>query len=139
MDGTFVGLSWISDELSGKPRDEVHPNRILARKQRPDLRLKKANFQLPEKFGVKKPKDVSPRTATAPQAENLVEHSSAASKSGGDTETGSNISKKISDQVPLLRGKLAVGTADPSQSSTDDELFGRAIDMIRSGLEKGSE
>ena len=139
LDGTFVGLSWISDELFGKPRGEVHPNRILARKQRPDLRLKKANVQLPEKFGVKEPKDVSPRTATAPQAENLVEHSSAASKSGGDTETGSNISKKISDQVPLLRGKLAVGTADPSQSSTDDELFGRAIDMIRSALEKGYE
>jgi hypothetical protein len=140
LDGTFVGLSWISDELFGKPSGEVHPDRILARKQRPDFRPRKANVQRPEKFGVKEPKDVSPRTATAPQAENLVEHSPAASKSGGDTETSSNISEKVADQVPLPQGKLAVGTAEPSKSSsTQDELLGRAIGMIRSALEKRPE
>jgi len=140
LDGTFVGLSWISDELFGKPTGEVHPNRSLARKPRPDLRPRKANVQLAEKFGVNEPKDVSPRTATAPQAENLVEHSSAVSKSVGDPETGSNISEKVAYQVPLPRGKLAVGTAEPNKfSSTQDELLGRAIGMIRSALEKRSE
>jgi hypothetical protein len=100
----------------------------------------KANVQRPEKSGVREPKDVSPPTATAPPVENLVEHSSADSKSGGDTEADSNISEKVADQVPLPRGKLAVGRADPSKSSsTDDELFGRAIDVIRNALEKRPE
>ena len=65
LDGTFVGLSWISDELFGKPTGEVHPNRILARNQRPNLRSKKANVQRPEKSSVREPTDVSPRTAMA--------------------------------------------------------------------------
>ena len=36
LDGTFVGLTWISDELFGKPRNEVHPG-IVVRKQRPAI------------------------------------------------------------------------------------------------------
>jgi hypothetical protein len=33
LDGTFVGLSWISDELFGKPSGEAHSNRALAKKR----------------------------------------------------------------------------------------------------------
>jgi hypothetical protein len=137
LDGTFVGLSWISDELFGKPSGEVHPGRTVARNQRPRYRPKKADMQRPEKSSVKEPKDVSPRTATAPQPENLVEHSLAVSKSGGD---GSNTSKIVADEVPLPQGELTVGAPDPGKSSsTENELLGRAIGMIRSALEKGSE
>jgi len=136
FDGTFVGLSWISDQLFGKPGGEVHPNRILARKQRPHLRPKKQ----PEKLGVKEPMDVSPRVATASHRENPVEHSPAVSQSGGDPETGSNASKIVADEVPVQQDELTVGTPDPSKSSsTENELLGRAIGMIRSALEKGSE
>ena len=34
LNGTFVGLTWISEELFGKPSGEVHPDRALAKKQR---------------------------------------------------------------------------------------------------------
>jgi hypothetical protein len=140
LDGTFVGLSWISDELFGKPSGEVHPDRTLARKQRRHQLPKTANLRRPEKSSVKEPRDVLPRTATAPQLENLVEHSPTVSKSGGDPETGSNTSEKVAEEVPLLQGELTVGKPDPSKSSsTENELLGRAIGMIRSALEKGSE
>jgi hypothetical protein len=133
LDGTFVGLSWISDQLFGIPSGEVHPDRALAG-NRPHLRPKKPNIQRPEKSGVLEPKDVSEH-ATAPQAENVVEHTPAVSKSGGDPEIGLNTSK-IADEVPLPKRELIVDEPDPS---TDDELFGRAIGMIRSALGKGSE
>ena len=90
----------------------------------------------------KSPKDVPPRTAEAPQPENLVEHSPLISKSGGDPETGSNTSEKAVDEVQVPQGELTAGApdSDPSKSSsTENELLGRAIGMIRSALEKGSE
>ena len=34
LDGTFAGLSWISDELFGRPSGEVHPGRTVARNHR---------------------------------------------------------------------------------------------------------
>jgi hypothetical protein len=80
---------------------------------------------------------VPPRTATAPQPENLVEHSPLVSKSGEDPETGLS-SKIVVDEVPVPQGELTV--SDPSKSSsTENELVGLAIGMIRSALEKGSE
>jgi hypothetical protein len=73
LDGTFAGLSWIAEELFGKPSGEVHPGRTI-RKQRPRYRPKKSNPHRPENSGVKEPKDVPPPTATAsPQPENAVE------------------------------------------------------------------
>jgi hypothetical protein len=54
LDGTFVGLTWISDELFGKPSNEVHPG-IVVRKQRLRYSPKKANLQRPEKPTVKEP------------------------------------------------------------------------------------
>jgi hypothetical protein len=75
LDGTFAGLSWISDELFGKPSGEVHPGRLVARNQRLRHRPKRSDMQRPEKLTVSKPNDVSLRTATAPQPENPGEHS----------------------------------------------------------------
>jgi hypothetical protein len=86
----------------------------------------------------KEPKDVSPRTVTAPQPENLVEHSPLVSKSREDPETALNTSKTVVDEVPIPQDELTV--PDPSKSSsTENELVGLAIGMIRSALEKGSE
>jgi hypothetical protein len=137
LDGTFVGLSWMSDELFGKPSAEVHPDRTLARKPRLLLRPNKAKVQRPEKSGVKEP-GLTLQTATAPHPENLAEHSPTAFKAVGDPGRGSNTSKIVVDEVPLLEGE--VGRPDSSNSSsTENELFGRAIGMIRSALEKGSE
>jgi hypothetical protein len=56
LDGTFVGLSWISEELFGKPSREVH--RALAITQRHQPRPKKAITQRHEKSSVKEQKDV---------------------------------------------------------------------------------
>jgi hypothetical protein len=140
LDGTFVGLSWISDELFGKANGEVHPDRTLVRTQRRDQIRKTANLRRSEKSSVKEPKDVPPRTATTPELEHLVEHTPAVSKPGGEPETGSNTAEKVADEVPLLQRDLTVGAPNPSKSSsTENELLGRAIDMIRSALEKGSE
>jgi hypothetical protein len=65
---------------------------------------------------------VSPQTASAPQPENLVEHSPLVSKSGEDPEAGLNTSKMVADEVPVPQGELSV--PDPSKSSsTESELF----------------
>jgi hypothetical protein len=58
LDGTFVGFSWICDELFGKPSGEVHPGRTVAKNQRPRYRPKTANMQRPEKSSVKEPKNI---------------------------------------------------------------------------------
>jgi hypothetical protein len=46
LDGTFVGLSWISEELFGKPSGEVHRTITINRRHQP--RPKKANLQRPQ-------------------------------------------------------------------------------------------
>jgi hypothetical protein len=139
LDGTFVGLSWISEELFGKPSGEVHPGRTVARNQRPRYRPKKANLQRPEKSSVKEPKDVPPRTATAPQPENAVEDSQPFASSGGDPKTGLNTSEKVADEPPVPHPEPTVSAPDQTKSTAENELLGRAIGMIRSALQKGSE
>jgi len=137
LDGTFVGLTSISDQLFGKPSGEVHPGRALARKQQSHLRPKKPNLR-PENSGIKEPKDVSQRNTTAPQPGDVIEHSPAVSRPAGDSELALNRCEIVVEEVPLPQGKLTVGAVDPSDSSsTDNELLGRAIGMIRSALEKG--
>jgi hypothetical protein len=138
LDGTFVGLSWISGELFGRPSGEVHLDRTVLRRQPPHLRPLRAKLRPTEKLGVKEPKDVSLLTATAPQPE--LEPSPAVSKFGGYEETKSN-SERVADEVPLPQGEPIVGAAlDPSKSSsTENELLGRAIGMIRNALEKEPE
>lgn len=136
--GTFVGLTWISDELFGKPSNEVHPG-IVVRKQRPRYSPKKANLQRPEKPTVEEPKDVPPRTATAPQPENAVEDRQPFASSGGDPKSGLNTSEKVADEPLVRQLKPTVGAPDQSEPTTENELLGRAIGMIRSALEKGAE
>jgi len=140
LDGTFIGLAWMSDLLFGKSNGEVHPSRTLAGKQRSHLRPRRPNVQQPEKPDMSHPKNVSQRNATARQADNVVEHSLTVSKSGGDPDKGSNALKMAAVESPLPQGESSIGWPDSSQSSyTDDELLARAMGMIRSALEKKSE
>jgi hypothetical protein len=118
LDSTFVGLTWISDELFGKPSGEVHHNRILLGKQRRHQLPKNANLRRSEKSSVNEPEYVSPRAATAPQLENVIEHPPAVSSSGGGSETDSNTSESVADEVLLPQGELTVGAPDPSKSSS---------------------
>ena len=135
LDGTFAGLSWISEELFGKPSGEIDAGRTI-RNQRPRYRPKKANPQRPENSGVKEPKDVPPPTATAlPQPENAV----ADRQPIANAETGFSISEKAAEEVPEHHPEPTVGTPDQTKSNAEDELLGRAIGMIRSALEKGVE
>jgi hypothetical protein len=139
LDRTFVGLSWISDELFGKPSGEVHPGRTVARNQRPRYRPKKTDMQRREKSSVKEPKDVLSRTAKAPQPENAVVHSQPLANSGENPEVGFNTSERVKDEGPLPYPEPSVGAPDQTKSIPENELVGRAIGMIRSALENGSE
>jgi hypothetical protein len=135
LDGTFVGLSWISVELFGKPSGEVHPDRAFAKKRQ---RPKEVNMQQPQKSNAEQPKDVPSPTATVPQLENPIEHSPT-TEPGGDPENVSNASEKVVDEAPVPHREPAVSAQNSTNpSSTQDELVGRAIGMIRSALESGS-
>ncbi len=137
LDGTFAGLSWISEKLFGKPSGEVHPGRAVARNPRPRYRPKKANLQRPVKTSVEEPKDGPHRTATAsPQP---VEESQPFARSAKETKTGLNTSEKAADEALRHHPEPSVGTPDQTKSSAEDELLGRAISMIRSALEKGAD
>ena len=134
LDGTFAGLSWISDELFGKPSDKVNPSRII-RNQRPRYRPKKANT--PRHSGVKEPRDVTPPTAKArqgaapapsPQPENAVEGSRPFARS-----------EKAADEAAGRHREAAVSPPDQTKPTAENEVLGRAIGMIRSALEKGAE
>jgi hypothetical protein len=139
LNGTFVGLTWISEELFGKPSGEVHPDRALAKKQQLHQRPNKVNMQQLQKSNVEEPKDVPPPTATVPQPGSPVGHSPL-TESGGDPENGSNASEQVADEVPVPHREPTVSAQNSTKSSsTQDELVGRAIGMIRSALEKGLE
>jgi hypothetical protein len=118
----FVGLTWISEELFGKPSGEVHPDRALAKKQQ--------LHQRPNKDG-------QPPTATVPQPGNPIDHSPS-TESGEDLETVS-IASEVADEAPVPYREPTVSPQNSTKSSsTQDELVGRAIGMIRSALENGS-
>jgi hypothetical protein len=139
LDGTFVGLSWISDQLFGKPSGEIYPDRALRRKQQLLQHPKTVNTQSPPKSNVDKPTNVPPPTAAVPQPQNPVEHSQT-TVSGGDPETGSNASEQVKDEVPVPHREPTVGAQDSTKSSSSqDELVDRAIGMIRTALENGSD
>ena len=97
------------------------------------------NLQRPEKSSVKEQKDAPPRTVTTPESETAVEHSQPFANSGGNPETGFNTSEKVADEVPAPHPEPTAGAPDQTKSTTENELLGRAIGMIRSALEKGSE
>ena len=140
LDGTFAGLSWISDELFGKPSGEVHPGRTVARNQRLlRYRPKKSDMQRPEKSTAKKPNDELSRTTKGPQPKNAVEHSQPLANSGENPEVGFNTSERVKDEGPVPHPQPTAGAPDQIKSTPENELVGRAIGMIRSALEKGSE
>ena len=134
LNGTFVGLTWISEELFGKPSGEVHPDRALAKKQRLQQRPNKMNMQQPQKSNVEEPGNVPPPTATVPRPGSPVDHSPS-TESGDDLETVSNASEGA-DEGPVPYPELTV--SPQKSSSAQDELVDRAIGMIRSALENGS-
>jgi hypothetical protein len=138
LDGTFVGLSWISDELFGKPSGGVHPGRTVAKNQR-RYRPKTADMQRPEKSSVKERRIVLPRTATAPQPENAVEHSQLFANSGRDPEADFTRSERVQDEGPVPHPEPTVGAPAQTNATTENELLGRAVGMIRNALEKRSE
>ena len=139
LDGTFAGLSWISDELFGKPSGEVHPGRTVARNHRLRYRPKKSDMQRPEKSTAKKPNDELSRTAKAPQPKNAVVHSQPLANSGENPEVGFNTSERVKDDGSVPHPQPTAGAPDQIKSTPENELVGRAIGMIRSALEKGSE
>jgi hypothetical protein len=52
----------------------------------------------------------------------------------------SNASETVADEVPVPHPEPIVGAPNATKSSsTQEELVGRAIGMIRSALEKGSD
>ena len=61
LDGTFVGASWLSDELFGKPSGEADADRSRARTHRARHRPKQASVQ--------RPNHLPPRTAVPKEPE----------------------------------------------------------------------
>jgi hypothetical protein len=50
-----------------------------------------------------------------------------------------NTSEKVADEPLVRQLEPTVGAPDQSEPTTENELLGRAIGMIRSALEKGAE
>ena len=78
-----------------------------------------------------------PPTATVPQPENPV---TPITESGEDPQTGSNPSEQVADEVPVPHREPTVSAQNSTKTaSTQDELVGRAIGMIRTALGNGSD
>jgi hypothetical protein len=92
-------------------------------------------MQRPEKSTAKKPNDKLSRTAKGPQLKNAVVHSQPLANSGENPEVGFNTSERVKGEGPLPYPE----PSDQTKSIPENELVGRAIGMIRSALEKGSE
>ncbi len=91
-----------------------------------------------EKSSMKK-SDVMPRTAAAPQPKNAVEDSQPFTSSHENPQPGLNTSEKTADEVPIPHPDNASDAPDQTKSTNENEVLGRAINMIRSALEKGAE
>ena len=96
-------------------------------------------MQRPEKSTAKKPNDELSRTAKGPQPKNAVVHSQPLANSGENPEVGFNTSERVKDEGPVPYPQPTAGAPDQTKSTPENELVGRAIGMIRSALEKGSE
>ena len=59
--------------------------------------------------------------------------------SGEYPEVGFNTSERVKDEGSVPNPEPSVGAPDQTKSIPENELVGRAIGMIRSALEKGSE
>ena len=131
LDGTFVGPSWISDDLFGKPTGEGYATRPVGTHgaNRPRTRASaKRSDALPAS-----PKPEQPVDNPAPDARSEFQ-----SDNEGETDLSSS---EVSDQEltePLGPGGDAVPEPPESTSSSPpaNELLSRAIGMIRDALAK---
>jgi hypothetical protein len=131
LDGTFVGTSWISDDLFGKPTGEARVNRptgtLGANHQRKRASVKRS--------------DTLPGTSKLEQSvDNPAPNARLAFQTDGESEADVS-SSEISDQElaqPL--GGDRDPASEPSDSTTPappaDEVVSRAIGMIRDALAK---
>jgi hypothetical protein len=138
LDGTFVGASWLSDDLFGKPKGEARPDRFVKARgahnrkvQGARNRVARATTQRPENSW----------TETAPQLADPPGHAETLSKSGGDPERGLSAADQASDQPQALpsvpHGEDPQGTPGSiTPSPAESEMLSRAIGMIRSALVK---
>jgi hypothetical protein len=83
--------------------------------------------------------DLLPRTAAVPQPKNAVKDSQPFTSSPERLKSGLNTSEKVADELPVPHPDTASGAPDQTKSTSENEVLGRAIDMIRSALEKRAE
>jgi hypothetical protein len=134
LDGTFVGASWLSDDLFGKPRGEPRPDRLVKARSAHNRKVQGARSRVEER-----PEDLP--TKTAPQLADPPGHADTFSKSGGDPEPGLSAADQASDQLRALpsvpHGEDTQGTpGSMTPSPAESETLSRAIGMIRSALVK---
>jgi hypothetical protein len=138
LDGTFVGASWLSEDLFGKPRGEAHPDRLV-KVQGPHSRKGRGANTRVERATTQRPEDLP--TKTTPHLADPAGHAETLSKSGGDPEPGLSATDQVSDQLQTLPSvpdrEDPLGTLDSTTPSpAESEMLSRAIGMIRSALVK---
>jgi hypothetical protein len=146
LDGTFVGASWLSEDLFGKPIGEAHPDRLVkvqgphSRKVRGahSRKVQGANTRV-ERTTTQRPEDLP--TKKTPQLAESAAHAETLSKSGGDPEPGLSVADQVSDPPHALPSVSDREDTDGTPGSTtpspaESEMLSRAIGMIRSALVK---
>jgi hypothetical protein len=129
LDGTFVGASWISDDLFGKPTGEARANRPTG--------MFGANH-LRKRASVKRSDTVPESSELEHSVENGAPNTRLALQTDGERETDVS-SSEISDQElaePLGGDRDSAPETSDSATSPPNELLSRAIGMIRDALAK---
>jgi len=139
LDGTFVGASWLSDDLFGKPRGEARPDRLVKARSARNRKVQGGAHSRVERAPTQRPEDLP--TKTAPQLADPPGHAETLSKSGSDREPGLSAADQASDQLQALpsvpHGEDTHGTpGSMPPSPAESEMLSRAIGMIRSALVK---
>jgi hypothetical protein len=129
LDGTFVGASWISDDLFGKPTGEARANRPTG--------MLGGNHHR-KRAGVKR-SDTPPASSELEQSvDNPAPDARLALQTEGEREADVS-SAAISDQevaAPLEGDRDSALEPSDSATSPPNELLNRAIGMIRDALAK---
>jgi hypothetical protein len=138
LNGTFVGTSWLAEDLFGKPSGEAHPDRVVKVQGAHNRKVRGARRRV-ERAITQRPQDLP--TKTAPQLADPPGHAETLSKSGGDLEPGLSAADQASDQLQALPSvphgedtQETPGSMTPSPA--ESEMLSRAIGMIRSALVK---
>ena len=143
LNGTFVGASWLAEDLFGKPRGEAHPDRLVKvqgpHSRKDSRKVQGANTRV-ERATTQRPEDLP--TKTTPQLADPAAQAETLSKSGGDPEPGLSAPDQVSDQLRALPSvpdredthETPPGSTTPSPA--ESEMLSRAIGMIRSALVK---